>query len=215
MSWESLGVCDIVFPSSATALGAVHGLWVMVLSGEFLLRLFCSVAHGSAVRPADGHPLVWGMWSRCWVDCSIHWGLVECWLRLDNRWWCCGRFQFDPVRSDRDAMRGMNSVGTSIVILYHFPIDPEFAAITEGGGRGWFDICLTATFDCVMLYTRRPVVVWFAIKAFFLRMSSFATPKLIMAGAKRWSVIGSVALVRRRSILFVSVYVCPWGGVFL
>ena len=87
----------------------------------------------------------------------------------------------DPVPSDLGAMTGTNGVGPSVVFLYHFPINPAFAVMTGW----WFGRCVTANFaDWVVLCIRRLVVVCFAITP-FLRMSSFTTPKLIMAGAKR------------------------------
>ena len=88
-------------------------------------------------------------------------------------------------------MRGTNSVGPAVVRLDHFPIDPGFSTMTGL----WFGICVTPNLDWFVLYTHPLIVV-----CLFLRMSSFTMSKLIMAGAKRWSVVGSRVLVRRRNM---------------
>ena len=58
-----------------------------------------------------------GIWRSGGVNCRIHCGSVDYRLRLDNRWWWCGRFQLDSVPSDRGAMRGTNSIGPSVAFM--------------------------------------------------------------------------------------------------
>ena len=59
-------------------------------------------------------------------------------------------------------MRGTNSVGPAVVRLDHFPIDPGFSTMTGL----WFGICVTPNLDWFVLYTRRLIVVCFAIMPF-------------------------------------------------
>ena len=59
-------------------------------------------------------------------------------------------------------MRGTNSVGLAVVRLDHFPIDPGFSTMTWL----WFGIYVTPSLDWFVLYTRRLIVVCFAIMPF-------------------------------------------------
>ena len=171
--WESL-VCDIVFqsfwgfdcsPRSCLLQrpgGTFHGFWFTQRGFWYCFCCCVRVLMGLLFARRIDFCVFGGTWRRGGVNCRIHCGSVDCCLRLNNRWWWCGRFHLDSVPSDRGAMRGTNSIGPSVVFLYDFHIDPWFAAMAGW----WLGIRLTANFDWFVLHTGWLVVVCFAVMAF-------------------------------------------------